>query len=221
MTYSIIAFDKNSGTAGVATATGSVSIGAFVPHVLAGVGALTTQGAYTNWLYGEMGLDLLRQKHSSRSALQALVAKDEGRQYRQCLIIDQHGKGFGWTGEKNEDMKEIKFMEGVVAGGNLLANSKVVPALLEAFQSNANRPLVLRLLRALQAGEKAGGDSRGLVSAAIKVDFLSKPPVDIRVDYSPGDTLIKLEEVYTHYHTSPFREFYNGVPTRKNFSKCG
>lgn len=221
MTYSLVYFDKISGTAGVATTTGSVSVGAFVPHVEAGVGALTTQGAFTNWLYGRIGLDRLREGLDAENMLQNLVQKDGGREFRQCLVVDRNGLTAGWTGSENTNYMEIEKADGVIAGGNLLSSKGIASALIKSFQSNTDKPIALRLLEALKEGEKAGGDSRGLVSAAIKVDFLDKPPIDIRVDYSPGDTLDKLFEVYSHYHSSPFKEFYDGVPTRNDFSKCG
>lgn len=221
MTFSILYFDEKTGTAGVATTTGSVSVGAFVPHVEAGVGALTTQGAFTNWLYGKAGLESLRRGQDAESVLQHLLKKDEGRDYRQCLVIDRHGSGAGWTGSENTQFKEIEVGRGIIAGGNLLAKKGVASALIDAFVANNDKPVALRLIEALKAGEGAGGDSRGLVSAAVKVDFMDKPPIDIRVDYAPGNTLDKLYEVYIQYQSSPFKEFYEGVPTRTNFSKCG
>jgi hypothetical protein len=60
-----------------------------------------------------------------------------------------------------------------------------------------------------------------LVSAAIKVDFHDKPPVDIRVDYAPENTLEKLWEVYCHYQNPPFKSFYDSLPTRNNYSRYG
>ena len=221
MTFSIAFFDKKTGTAGVATTTGSVSVGAFVPHVEAGAGALTTQGAYTNWLYGKIGLEYLRKGESAERVLQYLTQKDDGRAFRQCLIIDSNGSGSGWTGSENSKFKEIEKADGVIAGGNLLARKGVASALIDFFLSNPEQPVAVRLIKALRQGERVGGDSRGLVSAAVKVDFLDKPPIDIRVDYAPGDTLERLHEVYLHYSNSPFKEFYEGIPTRTNFSKCG
>jgi uncharacterized Ntn-hydrolase superfamily protein len=221
MTFSIVYFDDNTGACGVATATGSVAVGAFVPHVEAGVGALTTQGAYTNWLYGKIGLDRMRKGEDSESVLQYLINEDTGREYRQCLIIGRDGSGAGWTGSENRQHREIVKTDGVIAGGNLLAEKGVAAAMIDSFQSHPENSIARRLLDALRQGERAGGDARGLVSAAIKVDFLDKPPIDIRVDYAPEATLEKLFEVYQHYHNSPFKEFYAGVPTRTDFSKCG
>lgn len=221
MTFSIVHFNEKTGACGVATATGSVAVGAFVPHVEAGVGALTTQGAYTNWLYGKIGLDRLRTGEDSDSVLQNLIKEDEGREYRQCLIIDRKCLGVGWTGSENMQHKEIAKTHGVIAGGNFLADKGVASAMIDSFQSHPETPLALRLLEALRQGERAGGDARGLISAAVKVDFLDKPPIDIRVDYAPEATLEKLFEVFLHYHSSPFAEFYAGVPTRTDFSKCG
>jgi len=221
MTFSIVYFDDNTGACGVATATGSVAVGAFVPHVEAGVGALTTQGAYTNWLYGRIGLDRLRSGEDAERVLQYLIDEDAGREYRQCLIIGRNGSGAGWTGSENQQYREIVKTDGVIAGGNLLAEKGVAAAMIDSFQSHPDDSIARRLLEALRQGERAGGDARGLVSAAVKVDFLDKPPIDIRVDYAPEATLDKLLEVYRHYRSSPFKEFYAGIPTRTDFSKCG
>ncbi len=221
MTFSIIFFDTKTGTAGVGTATGNIAVGAFVPHVEAGVGALATQGAYTNWLYGEMGLNLLRQEEGATSVLQKLLAKDTGRESRQCFIVDKNGQTAGWTGKDNGDIRELIKTENIVAGGNLLAKTGIADALIKSFTANDDAPFALRLIDALKAAEQAGGDSRGLLSAAIKVDFLHKPPIDLRVDYAPGNTLDTLREIYSHYQSAPFTAFYNGVPTKNDFSKCG
>jgi len=221
MTLSVLVFDIKTGTAGVATATGMAAVGAYVPHAEAGVGALTTQGAYTNWLYGANGLNLLRKNFSAQEVLQQLIANDEGREFRQCLIVDHHGNATGWTGKKNENVIEIVSDKGIVAGGNFLAKAGVAAAMLAAVRDNMDKPVPLRLFEALRAGTKAGGDTRGLISSAIKVDYFDKPPFDVRVDYAPGNTLEKLWEVYCHYQSPPFKTFYDGIPTRINYSKFG
>jgi len=221
MTLSVLLFDMETGAAGVATATGLAAVGAFVPHVEAGAGALTTQGAYTNWLYGARGLDLLRKGYRAKMVLQRLIAEDEGREFRQCLVVDRRGNATAWTGKNNNDVIEVVSENGIVAGGNLLAKPGVASAMVAAVKDNANQPIALRLFEALQAGEGAGGDSRGLISAAIKVDFHDKPPVDIRVDYAPENTLEKLWEVYCHYQNPPFKSFYDSLPTRNNYSRYG
>lgn len=221
MTLSIAVFDKVTKAAGVATATGGVSVGAFVPHVKAGVGAITTQGFFTNWLYGEEGLALLASGRSSEKTVKDLVGQDDGRAYRQCLVIDNTGAGAYWTGDKNVPHCEVLTAPGLVAGGNYLKSPGTAKAMIDAFQESKDQPLARRLLIALNAGVEAGGDSRGIVSAALKVDFMDQPPIDLRVDYAPGDTLKKITEVYDQYHRSPFKEFYESVPTRSDKSRCG
>ncbi|MCB1755432.1 MAG: DUF1028 domain-containing protein [Gammaproteobacteria bacterium] len=221
MTFSIIAYDETTGTAGAATATGGVAVGAYVPHVRAGVGAIVTQGAYTNWLYGERGLALLATGENAESVLEKIVGEDQGREFRQCLVIDRNGHGAGWTGSENTGLKEFSTAPGVVAGGNFLASHGIADALIRSFLTYPDQPMAWRLFKALQAGEKSGGDVRGLISASIKVDFTDRPPVDLRVDYEPGQALARLETVYRHFHSPPFKEFYDGVPTRTNYSKCG
>lgn len=221
MTFSIAVFEKLTGAAGVATATGMVSVGGFVPHVRAGVGAITTQGTYTNWVYGERGLNLLTQQMGAQETLNHLTSEDDGREFRQCLIIDSSGQTAEWTGAENFEQKEVVSMPGLIAGGNLLAASGVADAMISAFLANKNDPLPWKLYSALRAGEDNGGDSRGLISAAIKIDYPSKPPVDLRVDYAPGEVCEQLRILCTNFYRSPFAEFYNSVPTRSNYSKHG
>jgi len=89
MTYSIVAYDPVRGTAGVAAATGGLAVGAFLPYARAGAGAIVTQGASTNGLYGERGIGLLEAGCTAREAVDLLIGDDAGRDHRQCVIVDR------------------------------------------------------------------------------------------------------------------------------------
>jgi len=219
MTFSIVAFDRNSGAAGAAAVTGGLAVGAFVPHVKAGVGAIATQGASTNWLYGERGLQLLGAGESAQQTLQALSRDDEGRDYRQCVIVDGNGAAAGWTGRKCAAPREHETDHAAAVAGNRLECSGVAAAMLRAFAESAGGLLAARLLAALAAGEAAGGDAHGTISAALRVDAMDAPPVDIRVDFAPGEALTALADLYRRYRSAPFQDFYQTVPTRLDFGR--
>lgn len=219
MTFSIVAFDRNSGAAGAAAVTGGLAVGAFVPHVRAGVGAIATQGASTNWLYGERGLALLDAGRSAQQTLQVLRRDDEGRDYRQCVIVDGGGAAAGWTGSKCAPPHEHETDYAAAVAGNRLGRSGVAAAMLRGFAESAGDALADRLLAALAAGEAAGGDANGTISAALRVDVMDAPPVDIRVDYAPGEALAALADLYRRYRSAPFKDFCDTVPTRLDFSR--
>lgn len=219
MTYSIIAFDRSTGTTGVATITGSVSVGAFVPHCRAGVGAIATQGDRTNWLYGERGLRTLTQTQSAQKTLDLLLKEDEGKHHRQCGVIDANGTIASWTGKECEDFSETSQGDSVIAIGNLLLQPGVTSAMLSAFEETKALPLAERFLSALHAGTAVGGDSRGLISGAICIDSFDQPPINVRVDYAPNRVLENISLLLVQYKTGEFKKFYDAIPTRKNYSK--
>jgi len=221
MTYSIVAYDTSQGAAGVATVTGGLAVGAFVPHVRAGAGAIATQGASTNWLYGERGLELLGADVPASEALALLTADDGGREYRQCVLVDRYGVAACWTGGFCEAVRDCLSGNGVAVAGNRLVSRTVLSAMLEAYAVRAGSPLADRLLASLEAGDASGGDVNGAESAALRVDAFDAPPVDVRVDYAPGEAVSALQDLYRRYRSAPFLRFYDTVPTRRDYSRCG
>jgi uncharacterized Ntn-hydrolase superfamily protein len=189
-TYSIVARDSASGEMGVAVQSHYFSVGPVVPWAEAGVGAVATQSLVLVD-YGPNGLDLMRGGMSATQALDSLLRADANNQGRQVAMVDAHGGVAAYTGPKC-----IAFA-GNQGGGqfscqaNLMANADVWPAMAAAF-ANARGDLGERLLQALEAGEKAGGDIRGRQSAAIvvvKAKASGKPwndrVYDLRVEDHP------------------------------------
>src|SRR3546814_18548633 len=82
MTYSLVAGESRSGHLGVAVASRFFAVGALVPHLRAGVGAIATQ-AFCSPLYGTDGLALLAAGARVEEALRSVTARDAGRQARQ------------------------------------------------------------------------------------------------------------------------------------------
>ncbi|MAN76179.1 MAG: fimbrial assembly protein FimA [Rhizobiales bacterium] len=212
MTFSILAHDRATGAFGVATATGGPAVGSLVPHARAGVGALATQG-YTNPLYAFDGLAALEAGQGAEAIVYALTIADPERERRQLIVMDRTGATAGWSGSDLTESVGMQLQTDIAIAGNLLANSDVVPAMAEGFL-RAGGPLELRLLAALTAGDVAGGDARGIQSAAIKTySDQPYPAIDARVDYSlnPLDDLSTLLE---KIRVGDYADFVATLPRR-------
>lgn len=184
MTYSIIGYDCASGAHGIACATGGPALGAFVPHLRAGVGAAITQGYSTNVLAAEQGLAALADGMSVEAVVEALQRDDQGAAWRQIALMDARGRSAGWSGEHNVPVVALLYEPGVVVAGNMLASDRVASLMLEAYQRTRGNAggLAAALLAALNAGCDAGGDARGTRSAALRVRAPGRLPLDLRID---------------------------------------
>ena len=212
MTFSIIAHDRITGAFGVATATGGPAVGSLVPHARAGIGALATQG-YTNPLYAHDGMAALEGGHGADAVVYALTTADPEKNKRQLIVLDSTGHAAGWSGPELTDAVAMHLETGLAIAGNLLATADVVPAMAEAFL-RATGSLELRLLAALTAGDIAGGDARGIQSAAIKVVADQPYPlIDARVDFSLHP-LDDLSTVLEKVRTGEYADFVAGLPRR-------
>ena len=175
-------------TLGVCVSTAVPAVGSRVPHVEAGVGAVATQ-AKTNVFYGINGLRLLKAGLSSQAALEAMLDEDQDRESRQVIMIDTEGRTAAFTGKETIGWKGHLVGKDYVAAGNMLAGSKVIGAMAQAFE-NSEGELAEGLLKALEAGQEAGGDKRGRMSAALLVvgreQRGNRPILDLRVDEHPN-----------------------------------
>jgi uncharacterized Ntn-hydrolase superfamily protein len=166
-TFSIVAFDPERQEWGVAVASKFLAVGAVVPWAKAGAGAIATQ-SHANTTYGPKGLDLLSQGKSAEHVIKLLTEEDVGREVRQIGVIDAKGNAATYTGSKCNAWAGGKTGKHYTCQGNILAGDAVINDMAKAFEE-ASGPLAWRLLAALEAAEKAGGDSRGKQSAAILV----------------------------------------------------
>src|SRR6185437_6092408 len=166
-TYSIVGHDPANGDLGVAVQSKFLAVGAVVPWARSGVGAVATQ-AYCNTNYGPDGLRLLEEGCTAQEALDRLVIADDQPRGRQAGIVDAHGNAATYTGPDCNAWAGGRVGTGYAAQGNILVSQATVDALADTFETTSG-PLAERLIAALAAGQKAGGDSRGMESAAILV----------------------------------------------------
>lgn len=185
---------------GVCVSTAAPAVGSRVPHVEARVGAIATQ-AETNVLYGINGLKLLKMGFSPQTALETMLKEDPDRESRQVIIIDKEGRSAAFTGRKTVNWKGHLIGKDYVVAGNMLVGNSVVDAMAQAFESSGGE-LSERLMKALEAGQKAGGDKRGKTSAALlvaqKEQVDAHSLLDLRVDEhrDPVRELRRIFEIY-------------------------
>lgn len=211
MTFSIVARSDDGESWGVAVASKFLAVGAAVPAAVAGVGAIATQ-ADANVSYKGQALAHLDDGATASVALQRLIEEDPGRDHRQVGIVDQEGAAASHTGHACIPWAGELTGEGYAIQGNCLTGSEVVEAMELAFtSSDPLRPLADRLLAALAAGDRAGGDARGRQSAAVLVvrdqagyGGLDDIAVDLRVDdhREPIPELLRLLELNDLYLTA-------------------
>lgn len=166
-TFSIVAYDSVTQELGVAVQSRAFSVGMAVPWAEAGVGAIATQ-ASTNESFGPTGLSMLRAGKSAPEVLRALLDADSGSAHRQLGVVDARGLSANFTGKLCSDWAGGVTGPGYAIQGNILASEDVVRGMEKAFLETKGE-LAERLLAALVAGQAAGGDKRGMESAALLV----------------------------------------------------
>lgn len=166
-TYSIVARDSITGEIGVAVQSHWFSVGSIVSWAEAGVGAVATQ-SFVDPRYGPLGLELMRLGRSAPEALRALITTDADSAVRQLGMIDTAGRAACFTGSRNIAAAGCVTGAGYAVQANMMERPTVWPAMARAYES-AGGDLAERLLAALEAAEREGGDIRGRQSAAIIV----------------------------------------------------
>ena len=166
-TFSIVARDPDTGELGIAVQSKFVAVGSVVPWAKAEVGAIATQ-SWANTRYGPIGLELLAQGKSAAETVKLLTEADRRRDRRQVGVIGVDGNASSFTGAGCMDWAGHKTGKHYAVQGNILAGPEVVDAMAKAFEE-AEGDLAHRMIEALLAGQKAGGDKRGRQSAALLV----------------------------------------------------
>lgn len=83
-----------------------------------------------------------------------------GQQYGIASLVRGGGDSAAFTGEQTPAARGHRLGPGFAVQGNVLASEAVLDATARAFTAAAGKPLADRLLRALEAGSRAGGDAR-------------------------------------------------------------
>jgi uncharacterized Ntn-hydrolase superfamily protein len=226
MTWSIVARDEQTGRTGIAVATRFFAVGAVVPHIRTGAGAIATQ-AFINPHYGSMGLPLLEAGTGADAVVARLTADDDGRQNRQLHVMDRDGRFAAYTGAACIEWCGHRLHRTFSVAGNMLAGSAVLDETASAYQTRSDLPFARRLVNAMRAGEAAGGDKRGRQSAALLVhDGEDYPLYDLRVDDhdDPLGELARLLQVarqrWVHYRrTMPSRGKPSGLVDRAELER--
>lgn len=203
MTFSIVGCDLEEGDWGIAVASKFPAAGAVVPWARAGAGAVATQ-SWANTAYGPRGLELMQEGLAADEALARMLAGDEGREQRQVGLVDPAGRAATFSGSGCMDWYGGRTGDGYACQGNILTGPEVIDAMAETYEATEG-DLLDRLLAALLAGDRAGGDRRGRQSAALLVvraaggyAGANDRYVDVRVDDHPDAPaeLARVVEVY-------------------------
>lgn len=213
-TFSITARCERTGQFGIAVSTKVPAVGALCPYVKAGVGAISSQ-SFVNPYIGINGLKYLEDGLTAEAVRERILAEDTQPEIRQFAIVDKDGQAVAYTGEKCVDWHGHIVGDNFAAAGNMLVGEKTIKEMASVFEGSNNLKLSERLLKALEAGQAAGGDKRGKQSSALKVvSTESYPFVDLRVD-EHEDPVKELRRVYevAKYELFPF---IDTLPTKEN-----
>jgi uncharacterized Ntn-hydrolase superfamily protein len=207
VTYSIVARDPDTGELGVAVQSHWFSVGSLVTWARPGIGAVATQ-ANVDPGYGLQLLDLLAAGVHAEQALATLVSNDPAGDSRQVAVVDGAGHVAAHTGSSCMTYAGHATGDGVSCQANIMATDRVWPAMLDAFGTSGGS-LTSRLLTALDAAEREGGDLRGRQSAAILV---------VAPDAEPWETVVSLR---VEDHPDPLVELRRLVGLRDAYSLAG
>jgi len=202
-TFSIVARDPKTKDLGVAVESKFVAVGSVVPWAQSGVGAVATQ-SYANPAYAPKALALMRRGIAPKDVVKRLVEKDKDAAQRQVGLVDTRGRAAAFTGKECFDWAGHVVGKGYAIQGNILAGEDVIKSMARAYEST-DGDLPVRLLAALSAGQRAGGDRRGQQSASLLIvredggyGGFNDRWVDVRVDDHPApiEELIRIFNIY-------------------------
>lgn len=199
-TFSVIGFDPKTGDLGVAVASKFFAVGAVVPFIKSGVGAIATQ-SFANTTYGPNGLAQLTVGSHPKDVIQMLTSDDSDKDMRQVGIVDAEGGSATYTGAKCIPWAGGRSGPNYAIQGNILTGEEVVIKMESAFKETEGE-LADKLMAALEAGDAAGGDSRGKQSAALVVERkgagyggFDDRYIDLRVD-DQVEPILELRRLY-------------------------
>ncbi len=207
MTFTIVARCPDTKALGVCLATSPLGVASRCPQVRRGVAAISSQ-CHSNWRLGLLGLDLAARGLTPAAIVNALRSYDPYfDEYRQFGIVTADGAVAVHSPSKGKDYTGHRTGAGFIAMGNGLAGPQVVDAMHDAYLANADQEFPERLVRCVEAGYAAGGETVGQASAGLLVSApdTDRPLVDLRVDMaSPlpadgGDAVRDLRRVFDEF----------------------
>jgi uncharacterized Ntn-hydrolase superfamily protein len=184
-TYSIVAYDPETGQLGGAVQTHQMGVGRLLPVAQPGVGVIASQ-SLINVSFGTLGLAMLREGIAPEHIVNGLTASDPGASRRQLAVINAQGEAAAFTGEGCIREAGHHAGENYSVQANMMTRTTVIDAMREAYES-AYGDLATRMVAALQAAQDEDGDIRGMQSAALIVVPGTHQPdwasvYDLRVD---------------------------------------
>ena len=144
-----------------------MAVGSVVPYAQAGVGAIATQ-SYANTRHGPTALAMLRRGLAPKDVVRSLTSKDRLASQRQVGLVDARGRAASFTGDDCFEWAGDLVRRNFAVQGNILSGKEVIEGMARAFESTEG-DLPTRLLAALAAGQREGGDRRGQQSACLLV----------------------------------------------------
>ena len=222
MTFAVLALDEETGRIGCAAATGNLAVGAWVLRAAANAGAVATLGYSVSPLWGDEALSRLKNGESADDIVSTLTGEDTGRDHRQLAVLDRAGRSSAWTGKHNIDSKGCIASRNCIVVGNWLSSLEVLREMKRVFDAGResnDQSLGHRLLSTIEAGAAAGSDSRGTLSAAIRIVASDRPPLDLRIDYDE-QPLAKLRALYDLATSPPYSDWVRDLPTIEQPYRC-
>jgi uncharacterized Ntn-hydrolase superfamily protein len=183
---------------GAVVTTSSMAVGSRCAWAEANVGAVLTQHR-TDPRLGPKILERLKRGMSAEAIIHDLEKADPNLGWRQLAVIAADGRGAVFNGARITSVLNAKVGRNCAAAGNILRSTSVVDAMVSTFEENENQSLPERLMRAIEAGQAAGGELKQLKSAALLVVHReSFPFVDLRVDLH-SQPLVELRFLWELY----------------------
>lgn len=213
-TFSITAKCEETGMFGIAISTKVPAVGSLCTYARAGVGAIASQ-SFVNPYIGINGLNYLEEGLSADETLEKILAEEKVPELRQFSIVDREGRSVAYTGEKCDTWRGHRTGENYAVAGNMLVGEDTIQAMADTFEKEQKLDFPDRLLEALHAGEKAGGDKRGKQSAALYIVHTELYPyIDLRVD-EHKDPITELKRVHEIAKDELF-PFARMLPTKEH-----
>jgi uncharacterized Ntn-hydrolase superfamily protein len=234
-TFTVIGRCEKTGAIGVCLASSPLTVASRCPYFEGDLAAVSTQ-CFTNPTLGPIMLGLLRAGYTPKQTIEALRVKDEHFEWRQIGIVTLAGETAVHSGENGKPFTGHVTGDGYICMGNNLVGPHVIEAMAKAFTANAGELLEERLMRALEAGSKAGGEPKGQLSAGIMVGDASqrRPRTDLRVEMANptpkegGDAVRDLRRVvdafkpmiryYQVWHTDPTMQYWRDWNADENIA---